>query len=81
MVVQKELKVMKVIYEYDLDRDDRDDINDLKMVQIGHDMYIALWDIQAYIRSVNKGWNEDDKEKILDTISDFILESKIHEIE
>ena len=81
MVVQKELKVMKVTYEYDLDRDDRDDLNDLKMVQIGNDMYCALHDIQAYIRTVNKGWIDDDKEKILDTISDFIAESKIYEIE
>jgi len=72
---------MKVIYEYDIDMDDRSDVNALKMVQIGNDMYLALHDIQDYIRQVNKGWNDDDKEKILDTILDFIAESKIYDIE
>jgi len=72
---------MKVKYEFDLDDMDKNDKYELELIQRAHAMHSALSDIREYIRQLNKGWMEDDKGQILDSISDYIEESRIYEIE
>jgi len=71
---------MKVIYEFncELENDDR---YDLKVFQRASQMYIALNDIQDYLREWRKGWNEDNAEQMEDKISTIICDSNIGEIE
>ena len=68
---------MKVIYEFK----DPEEKNERQLFEISGDMFSALWDMQNYLRELKKGWKEDDKEKIIDTIEDLLYNSKICEIE
>jgi len=68
---------MKVRYEFK----EPEERSERQLFEISSDMFSALWDIQAYIRELNKGWKEDDREKIIDTIEDLLYNSKINEIE
>ena len=70
---------MKIIYEFD--GFDPEDINKRKMFEKSTDMFISLWDIQAYIRQHNKGYIEDDLEKTLENITQLIQNAAIDEIE
>jgi len=72
---------MKVTYEFEPDDMDKNDKFELQMCQNAHHMYAALSDIREYIRQLNKGWIEDDSEKMIDVISEYIYESKVGEIE
>ena len=74
---------MKVTYEFE----PIEDADELRMVEIRHDMYGSLCDLEDLRRSIYKGWSglEDlDKEaftdKLLDSLSEIIVNSKIDEI-
>jgi len=58
---------MKVIYEFNPDSEESDDINNLKMFQNASNMYIALTDLDNLRRSLYKGWKYyDDSTDLLD---------------
>jgi len=65
-----------VKYEFDY----YEDRNELKIIQNADKMYSSLMDIENYLRELRKGWKEDDKEKIMETINEILYESAIHEI-
>jgi len=69
---------MKIIYEFDTS--DSDSIDERKLFENAASMHSALWDIREYIRTIEKGYCEDDKEKIVEKLYNFIWESKMDEI-
>jgi len=67
---------MKVRYEFK----EPEEREERHLFEISGDMFSSLWDIQSYIRELNKGWKEDNREKIIDTIEDLLYNSKINEM-
>ena len=43
-------------------------------------MYLALHDMDNYLREIRKGWNEDTLEEILEKIEGMIIESHLREL-
>jgi hypothetical protein len=74
---------MKVIYEFNCHAGDHDDDDSykIKIFQYADKMFEALNEIADYMRSLRKGWVEDDVDAIEDRISDIISESGIGELE
>lgn len=70
---------MKAIFEFDLP----DENNEFKMKCNATDMYISLYNIDTYLREIRKGWTsiKDNEEEVLSRLTDYIIDSKIHEIE
>jgi len=72
---------MKIIYEFNPYNYDGNDRFELSLVQHGYKMYQSLNDIKEHIKQYNKGYLEDDIDKILDAISEFIVDSGVYEID
>lgn len=67
---------MKVTYEFD----EEDEYDTRKLFEISRDMYYALYNINDYLRSVCKGYKDDNIDLMIETIREFICESEIHKI-
>ncbi len=70
---------MKVIYEFDLDKEDSDNRTDLLLHQNAMKMYLALHDIDDHCRDVWK-YGKEMNQDWLDKLLQFISESNIHEV-
>ena len=66
----------KIIYEFDSVEDD----GSIQIHQNATIMYMALCDLRDLARSIYKGWEEYDEDKVLDRLNDIIYESKIDEV-
>lgn len=69
---------MKYIYEFD--RWDEDDMEERKFVELSRSFYDTLSDIAEYLKGEDKGWTDDNKEKIIETIQEILANSKYYEI-
>ena len=71
---------MKVTYEFDVNYESDDELN-YQIFQRANKMYSALSEISDYLRTIRKGWCEDNIETMEDKLSDWVVESGIHELE
>ena len=71
---------MKVTYEFNYQLGD-EDYYKLQVFEKADKMLFALDAIKEYLRQWRKGWNNDDAEKMEETISEIIYDSMIGEIE
>lgn len=69
---------MQVTYKFD--ESNEDDRIERKHWEAHTDMYLALTDIDTYLRELGKGWSDDDKEKIMEKLQDFIIDSRIGDL-
>jgi len=67
----------KITYEMD----SIEDSGDLKLYQIAKDMMMSLYRLQDLSRSIYKGYEKYDEDKIIDQLNDILYESKIGELE
>jgi len=68
---------MKAILEFDLP----DENIEFKMANNTKDMLSALYDISNYLRDLRKGYVKFEKEEVLKRLTEYIIDSKIEEIE
>ena len=68
---------MKAILEFDLP----DENIEFKMANNAKDMLSALYDISNYLRDLRKGYVKFEKEEVLKRLTEYIIDSKIEEIE
>ncbi|MBU2051562.1 MAG: hypothetical protein KKH61_21640 [Gammaproteobacteria bacterium] len=67
---------MKVTYEFDY-YEDRDELNKFRDI----DKYTsALFELRDLARSIYKGWEEYDQEKIVDKLNDIVSISNIDDL-
>jgi len=70
---------MKIIYEFNTETEKYDEL-ERTMFEIASDMYLAICDIQEYMRDLYKGYKKDDLDKIIETVNELIVNSSIHKI-
>jgi len=71
---------MKVNYEFNID-ENNDDRNELLIYQNAFKFYMSLLNISDYMRELNKGWKDHEKEEMIDNILEILSESNMHEVE
>jgi len=68
---------MKVIYEFN----EKEDTIERNLFENSRKMYLSLVEIETYIKSIKDGFMEEDFDKALDTISEYIYDSGIKDIQ
>lgn len=68
---------MKVIYEFQ----EPEEAGQRRLFELSNDMFLSLSHIGNYIRSIQKYDTEDDLDKILEAIKEYVWESRINEID
>ena len=69
------------MYEFNVDSFENDMDQYLHgKFKIVEDMYSALTDIQEYLKQLDKGWKQDNKEVMMETLTEMVYESKIYDI-
>lgn len=71
---------MKIIYELHPADPEANDKFELALIQHGFEMYKALSALQEYVRRIEKGFEDADREAILEYLKECLQSSKIHEI-
>ena len=71
---------MKITYEFDF-REESDDFYDIQVFQNSKKMFIALQILDEYAHGLRKEHITDDKEQIINTLSDIIFDSGIGDFE
>jgi len=70
---------MKVIYEFDTENPEH--VHERRMIDLSTYMYSALLDISEYVRSINKERIDPTQDEMIEKISEFLYDSRMHEIE
>lgn len=68
---------MKAIIEFTLPEEDAE----YRICANARDMYSSLYHLSNYIRSLEKGWEEFELEKVTDKLNDILYESKYYDLE